>query len=63
MPDSELEHPTWDEIDALEAVAREREQYLRYVGRFDAEWYRTDAIESLIGKLRRNFHAQNRRVT
>lgn len=62
VPESELEHPTWDEIDALEAAAREREQYLRFVGRFDSEWYRTDAIESLLGKLRRNFHARRRDV-
>lgn len=63
MDDAHLEHPTWDEIDALAACAREREEYLRCVRKFDAEWYRTDAIESLLGKLRRNFHARNQRVT
>jgi len=58
----ELEHPTWEEIDALMLLARAREELLRHSGSFDAEWGRTEAIESLVGKLRRNFHRRNRRV-
>lgn len=63
MADPELEHPTWEEIDALAQLSREREEYLRPLGLFNTGWQTTDAIESLLGKLRRNYHELNRRAT
>lgn len=63
MDDAELEHPTWDEIDALAALLRARETYLRAEGTFHNEWDLGERLESLVGKLRRNFHRRNRRVT
>lgn len=49
---------TWDEIQAVESAAREREQTLRRRGLWDRLWPETVLLESLISKLRRRFHSR-----
>jgi len=51
---------TWEEISALAAAAREREQMLRIRGAWGADMVTTERIESALAKLRQAYHHSHR---
>lgn len=54
-----VDEPVIGELTAFDAFLRDREGYLRRSKQWDSEWEHTQLLETLRGKIWRNWHRRN----